>query len=146
MDTDPDRAVADADAVAHGLEQAPPETRTLVAVFASPVADFLIRYGRDLGYHTALVEPERGRVTNDEDAGTTVLPSLPEALDGDTDVIVTDHHRPELGAAPAGRAGAGRAVGRHHGQPATPWPARRGAAGPRRRRRTTSRGSTARSG
>ncbi len=97
MDTDPDRAVADADAVAHGLEQAPPESRTLVAVFASPVADFLIRYGRDLGYHTALVEPERGRVTNDEDAGTTVQPSLPEALDGDTDVIVTDHHRPELG-------------------------------------------------
>lgn len=99
METDPSCAVAhgDADAIAHGFEDAPPESRTLVAVFASPVADFLIRYGRDLGYHTTLVEPERGRVTNDEDAETTVLTHLPDHIDGDTDVIVTDHHRPELG-------------------------------------------------
>jgi xanthine dehydrogenase accessory factor len=66
-------------------------------VFASPVADYLIRYGRDLGYHTTLVEPERGRVTNDEDAETTVVPRLPDILAGDTDIVVTDHHRPELG-------------------------------------------------
>ncbi len=97
MDTDPNCAVAHGDAIAHGHETAPPETRTLVAVFASPVADFLIRYGRDLGYRTTLVEPERGRVSNDEDAETTVLARLPADLDGDTDVIVTDHHRPELG-------------------------------------------------
>ena len=101
MATDPSCAVAhghvDADAVAHGKAEAPPESRTLVAVFASPVADYLIRYGRDLGYRTTLVEPERARVTNDEDAATTVLSSLPENIDGDTDVIVTDHHRPELG-------------------------------------------------
>jgi xanthine/CO dehydrogenase XdhC/CoxF family maturation factor len=66
-------------------------------VFASPVAHYLIRYGRDLGYHTMLVEPERARVTDDENAETTVLPHLPTDIDGDTDVIVTDHHRPELG-------------------------------------------------
>lgn len=90
METDPSCAVA------HGDAPAPPETRTLVAVFASPVADYLIRYGRDLGYHTALVEPERGRVTNDEDAETTVLSRLPSDIDSDTDVVVTDHHRPEL--------------------------------------------------
>lgn len=92
MDPDPSCAVA------HGDATAPPETRTLVAVFASPVADYLIRYGQDLGYRTTLVEPERGRVTNEEDARTTVLPSLPTNVDGDTDVIVTDHHRPELGS------------------------------------------------
>jgi xanthine dehydrogenase accessory factor len=92
METDPSCAVA------HGDAATPPETRTLVAVFASPVADYLIRYGRDLGYRTTLVEPERGRVTNEEDARTTVLPGLPQDIDGDTDVIVTDHHRPELGA------------------------------------------------
>lgn len=92
MDTDPSCAVA------HGDATAPPETRTLVAVFASPVADYLLSYGRDLGYHTTLVEPERGRVTNEEDARTKVLPLLPNDIDGDTDVIVTDHHRAELGA------------------------------------------------
>jgi xanthine dehydrogenase accessory factor len=84
-------------AVAHGASSAPTEPRTLVAVFASPVAHYLIRYGRDLGYRTTLVEPERGRVTNDEDAETTVLPRLPDDLDGDTDIVLTDHHRPELG-------------------------------------------------
>ena len=100
METDRSGAAAhgDADAIAHGYEDAPPGSRTLVAVFASPVADYLLRYGRDLGYRTTLVEPERGRVTNDEDAETTVLPGLPDTIDGDTDVVVTDHHRPELGA------------------------------------------------
>lgn len=99
METDPNCAVAhgQGDAIAHGYATAPPGTRTLVAVFASPVAHFLIRYGRDLGYHTTLVEPERARVTNEEVAETTVLTALPPNLAGDTDVIVTDHHRPELG-------------------------------------------------
>jgi xanthine/CO dehydrogenase XdhC/CoxF family maturation factor len=83
-------------AVAHGAGQAPPETRTLVAVFASPVADLLLRYASDLGYRTVLVEPERGRVSNEEAGATTVRTHLPP-LDGDTDVVVTDHHRPELG-------------------------------------------------
>lgn len=91
METDPTCAVA------HGDLPAPPQTRTLVAVFASPVAGYLIRYGRDLGYRTTLVEPERGRVSDDETAGTTVRTGLPPDIDGDTDVVVTDHHRPELG-------------------------------------------------
>jgi len=100
METDPSCAVAhgNADAIAHGHADVPPESRTLVAVFASPVADFLIRYGRDLGYRTTLIEPERARVTNDENAATTVLTALPNTIAGDTDVVVTDHHRPELGA------------------------------------------------
>lgn len=80
--------------MAHGDAQAPPTSRTLVAVFASPVADVLLRYARDLGYRTVLVEPERGRVSDDETA--TVLTHVPR-LDGDTDIVVTDHHRAELG-------------------------------------------------
>jgi xanthine dehydrogenase accessory factor len=84
-------------AVAHGAEPNPIEVRTLVAVFASPVADYLLRYARDLGYRTTLVEPERGRVTNDEDAVTTVVPRLPDDLDGETDIVLTDHHRTEIG-------------------------------------------------
>jgi hypothetical protein len=51
--------MADPCAVAHGDALASTATRTLVAVFASPVADYLIRYGTDLGYRTILVEPER---------------------------------------------------------------------------------------
>jgi xanthine dehydrogenase accessory factor len=84
-------------AVAHGDEQAPPGTRTLVAVFASPVAGLLVRYGQDLGYRTVLVEPERGRVSDEEAGATTVLTQFPATLDGDTDIVVTDHHRAELG-------------------------------------------------
>ena len=83
--------------LAHGATPPAGDLRTLVAVFQSPVAAFLLHFGQDLGYRTTLVEPERGRVTNDEDATTTVLPGLPQDMDGDTDVIVTDHHRPELG-------------------------------------------------
>jgi len=83
-------------AVAHGEAPGEIETRTLVAVFASPVADLLLRYGRDLGYHTVLVEPERGRVTNEESGATTVLTHVPD-LDEHADVVVTDHHRVELG-------------------------------------------------
>jgi xanthine/CO dehydrogenase XdhC/CoxF family maturation factor len=81
-------------AVAHGDAPSPVETRTLVAVFASPVADLLLRYGRDLGYDTVLVEPERGRVS--DDGTTTVLARVPD-LTGDADIVVTDHHRAELG-------------------------------------------------
>jgi xanthine dehydrogenase accessory factor len=87
----------DACAVAHGDAPSPIQTRTLVTVFASPVADYLIRYGNDLGYRTVLVEPERGRVSNAEhDAAAAVLTGVPE-LDEETDVVVTDHHRVELG-------------------------------------------------
>lgn len=84
-------------AVAHGGTPAETATRTLVAVFASPVAALLLRYGRDLGYRTVLVEPERGRVANEESSDTTVLTHVPD-LDEHADVVVTDHHRAELGA------------------------------------------------
>jgi xanthine/CO dehydrogenase XdhC/CoxF family maturation factor len=83
-------------AVAHGETPAEIETRTLVAVFASPVADLLLHYGRDLGYKTVLVEPERGKVTNEEARAATVLTHFPD-LGEDADIVVTDHHRVELG-------------------------------------------------
>jgi xanthine/CO dehydrogenase XdhC/CoxF family maturation factor len=85
-------------AAAHGGEPTPTTTtRTLVAVFASPVADHLLRYGTDLGYRTVLVEPERGRVTNAEESVASVSPSMPADLDDNTDIVVTDHHRMEIG-------------------------------------------------
>ena len=86
-------------AVAHGDAPATTQTRTLVTVFASPVTDYLIKFGNDLGYRTILVEPERGRISNAaDDAATTVLTALPADLDDTADIVVTDHHRVELAA------------------------------------------------
>jgi xanthine/CO dehydrogenase XdhC/CoxF family maturation factor len=76
--------MSDACAVAHGTAtEESGEHRVLVAVFASPVAEFLVRYGKDLGYTTVLVDPPGE------------LPQLCEH----TDVVVTDHHRADLGTA-----------------------------------------------
>lgn len=70
--------------------------RALVAVFASPVAAFLLRYAADAGYRGVLVEPDPGRAAGAAIGGFTVSGELPEDLDG-ADVVVTDHHREELG-------------------------------------------------
>ncbi|MFE6617424.1 XdhC family protein [Amycolatopsis sp. NPDC057786] len=69
--------------------------RLLVAVFATPVASFLLRYGKDLGYKAVLFEPDGARVTDVEN-GVDALTTVPD-LGPDTDVVVTDHDRPELG-------------------------------------------------
>jgi xanthine dehydrogenase accessory factor len=83
-------------AVAHGAATAESVSRTLVAVFASPVAEHLLRYAQDLGFRTVLVDPERGRVSNEESSTTEVLTRIPD-LDETADVVMTDHHRVELG-------------------------------------------------
>jgi xanthine dehydrogenase accessory factor len=79
-------------AVAHGEVPGEAADRTLVAVFASPVAEFLLRYGADLGFRTILLEPDAGRAANSH-----AVAEPPYDLDGSADVVVTDHHRPELG-------------------------------------------------
>jgi xanthine/CO dehydrogenase XdhC/CoxF family maturation factor len=78
-------------AVAHGATPAEVGDRTLVAVFASPVAAFLTHFAADAGFRCVLLEPDPGRATGDS------VTMLPPGLDGDTDVVVTDHHRDELG-------------------------------------------------
>lgn len=70
--------------------------KQLVAVFASPVAAFLLRYAADAGYRGVLVEPDAGRAAGAAIGGFTVATELPDDLDG-ADVVVTDHHRGELG-------------------------------------------------
>jgi xanthine/CO dehydrogenase XdhC/CoxF family maturation factor len=84
-------------AVAHG--DTAPETadRTLVAVFASPVAGFLLRYGADLGFRVLLLEPDAARVADLAGPSVEVVTGPPAELGGTVDVVVTDHHRPELG-------------------------------------------------
>ncbi|HET6503713.1 MAG TPA: XdhC family protein [Amycolatopsis sp.] len=85
-------------AVAHGEGDLTRAERTLLAVFASPVAGFLLRYGADLGYRPILFDPDRARAESVSEPGIEVVGALPE-LDETADVVVTDHHRPELGTA-----------------------------------------------
>lgn len=72
--------------MAHG--DLPPELgdRTLIAVFASPVADQLLHFGGHLGFRCVLVDPR-------------VPSAAPDAsfAGPDADIVVTDHDRPELG-------------------------------------------------
>lgn len=82
--------------VAHGEVVPESEARTLVSVFASPVSRYLLGYGRDLGYRVILVEPDPERVQAWTDTEVKVCQAVPE-LDSTTDVVVTDHHRDELG-------------------------------------------------
>jgi xanthine dehydrogenase accessory factor len=70
-------------ALAHGAVEAAPDGRAVVAVFDSPVATHLLHLAATLGYRVALAEPG--------------LPGV--AIDTNTDIVVTDHDRPELGQA-----------------------------------------------
>ena len=100
--------------VAHGKAPLPVSTRTLVAVFSSPVARFLLSYARDAGYRPVLFDPDAGRLAGHDGAdghgvspevldglaapdGLTTATALAGLADEATDVVVTDHHRPELG-------------------------------------------------
>jgi xanthine/CO dehydrogenase XdhC/CoxF family maturation factor len=86
--------------VAHGTAPAATPGRVLVAVFASPVADLLLRYGRDAGYRPVLVEPDAERakaVLAENGLDAAVEDYVRSHPDGPADVVVTDHHRPELG-------------------------------------------------
>ena len=89
--------------VAHGHvpDGAAPD-RVLVAVFASPVAGALLRMGADLGFAPVLVEPDPQRPAPpglpEGVVRVAAVPELPDALAGPAaDVVVTDHHREELG-------------------------------------------------
>jgi xanthine/CO dehydrogenase XdhC/CoxF family maturation factor len=87
-------APVDACAVAHGDAPADPGTRTLVVVFANPVARYLLHFARDVGFRTVLVDPDPARHDGVENADEVRhdVPGSP-----DTDVVVADHHRAELG-------------------------------------------------
>jgi xanthine dehydrogenase accessory factor len=77
--------------VAHGAPADGATGRVLVAVFASPVAEVLLRWAPELGFRIQLLDPDPSRGAE--------LGGFAE-VDGelaDADVVVTDHHRPELG-------------------------------------------------
>jgi xanthine dehydrogenase accessory factor len=87
--------------VAHGDASPDPATdRRMVVAYASPLAVHLLSWGRDLGFSTVLVEPESARVTVEHRAAADAVSHLPEDVEvtATTDVVVTDHHRDDLGA------------------------------------------------
>jgi len=92
--SDHDHAHDEACAMAHGTVPASVEGRRLVAVFASPVARELAHTAAHVGFEVVVLDPDPG---HDADGQATVR-SVPEAgIDETTDVVVTDHDRPELG-------------------------------------------------
>lgn len=86
-------------AVAHGTAPAPAQDKVLVAVFATPVASFLLRYAADAGYRAVLMEPDPARAEAASADGAELVASLDAITVGAADVVVTDHHRAELGVA-----------------------------------------------
>lgn len=84
-------------AVAHGVAPVPTEDKVLVAVFATPVASYLLRYAADAGYRAILVEPDAERSKGVTADGFELADGLDGVAAGATAVVVTDHHRPELG-------------------------------------------------
>lgn len=68
----------------------------LVVLGATPVARWLLRWGRDLGYETVLVEPRPERITPEHRKGADRVIDSPDvaSLDEETDVIHTDHEAP----------------------------------------------------
>src|SRR5689334_14965889 len=67
-------------ALAHGAVELAPDGRAVVAVFDSPVARHLLHFAATLGYKAELADPFDAAV-----------------VDANTDVVVCDHDRPELG-------------------------------------------------
>ncbi len=72
--------------------------RLLVAVFDSPVSDVLLRWGAELGFRTVLVEPGDSPADVPADRAAGGFAEIDDELaGGNADVVVTDHHREELG-------------------------------------------------
>jgi len=81
-------------AMAHGEIAAPAGDRKLVAIFASPVALQLAHLAAHVGYQVVVLDPDAQR----ELASAPLVRQLRETgCDQNTDVVVTDHDRPELG-------------------------------------------------
>jgi xanthine/CO dehydrogenase XdhC/CoxF family maturation factor len=90
-------APVDACAVAHGDAPAHTGGHTLVVVFANPVARFLLHFAHDVGFRTVLVDPDPQRRTGTVDTANADEVRADLAGSPDTDVVVADHHRAELG-------------------------------------------------
>lgn len=79
----------------------PPEVgrRTLVSVFVTPVTEFLLHFGKDLGFTTVMLDPDSDRLAWAEWRYADQVATMPteDFVTRETDVVFTDHDRPELG-------------------------------------------------
>ena len=94
----PDHVHDEACAMAHGELPVPTAQRELVLVFLSPVARELAELGGRLGWSVAVLEPDAS--VWDAAPTSEVLAQVRAAdvrFGADTDVVVCDHDRPELG-------------------------------------------------
>jgi xanthine dehydrogenase accessory factor len=75
------------------------DDRALTVVYATPLGLYLLSWGRELGFATVLVEPDTSRVTPEHRAvaGTVVNDSGDAEVTAATDVVISDHHRDDLG-------------------------------------------------
>jgi xanthine/CO dehydrogenase XdhC/CoxF family maturation factor len=83
--------------VAHGHRPAEASDKTLIAAFATPVAEYLLHFAEDAGYRVVLLEPDPDRAASARTTGYEVTGDAVKYLDAAADLVVTDHHRPELG-------------------------------------------------
>jgi len=74
--------------------------RRLVVVFESPTAEVMLRLAVEVGFQAVLVEPDETRLQGTpRPHGDRVVHDLAAAgLDESTDVVLSDHHRAEIGA------------------------------------------------
>jgi xanthine/CO dehydrogenase XdhC/CoxF family maturation factor len=84
---------------AHGDQRPDLGAGTLVTVYVSPVAEVLLRWGRELGFRTVLLDPDADRIDDHVRAIADEVVTDPSAvrIDAATDVAVCDHHRADLG-------------------------------------------------
>jgi xanthine/CO dehydrogenase XdhC/CoxF family maturation factor len=73
--------------------------RRLVVVFESPTAEAMLRLAVEVGFQAVLVEPDETKLRGTpRPHGDRVVHDLAAAgLDGSTDVVLSDHHRAEIG-------------------------------------------------
>lgn len=101
MGSTTDAALDAACLTAHGGGDGADRRGLLVAVFTGPVAHELLLIGARLGYDIALLDPDPARL----EAASAAIPGVAaattvaglDAIDANTDVVMTDHHRDELG-------------------------------------------------
>lgn len=86
---------------AHGGNDGAESRGLLVAVFAGPVAHELLLIGARLGYDIALLDPDETKSAQAAERipGLTAVTAVDQlgSVDHTTDIVMTDHHRDELG-------------------------------------------------
>jgi xanthine dehydrogenase accessory factor len=99
IDVTPSEIVPDACLVAHGAEdETPPAPRSMVVVYAGQTGRFLAEFAAACEYRVTVVEPDPGLAAQARTWAEDVVDDVAGTrTDHGTDVVVTDHHRDDLG-------------------------------------------------